>query len=157
MHEYVLESQKIKVCMWNQKGPKSNQISSISNRLVGYKWQLLEYASGVPRGRGEDSPPPEIGKIVVEIWCYLPEVYTLGAESDIQEIFSKKLWKKSIFHRDFDQKSQNFLEVFQNSLHFWSKRAKFCRHLAKFYLPNRNPALDLDYLAFFYKLHSIFS
>ena len=32
----------------------------------------------------ERSPPPEIGKIVVEIWCYLPEVYTFGAESEIQ-------------------------------------------------------------------------
>ena len=32
-------------------------------------------------------PPPEIGKIVVEIWGYLPEVYTFGAESEIQEIF----------------------------------------------------------------------
>ena len=36
-------------------------------------------------------PPPETGKIVVEIWYYLPEVYTFGAESEIQEIFSKKL------------------------------------------------------------------
>ena len=35
--------------------------------------------------------PPETGKIVVEIWGYLPEVYTFGAESEIQEIFSKKL------------------------------------------------------------------
>ncbi|KAF0147187.1 MAG: hypothetical protein FD143_3099, partial [Ignavibacteria bacterium] len=34
---------------------------------------------------------PETGKIVVEIWFYLPEVYTFGAESEIQEIFSKKL------------------------------------------------------------------
>ena len=36
-----------------------------------------------------ERPPPEIGKIVVEIWCYLPEVYTFGTESEIQEIFSK--------------------------------------------------------------------
>ena len=45
-------------------------------------------------GRGGDAgtfPPPETGKIVVEIWCYLPEVYTFGAKSEIQEIFSKKL------------------------------------------------------------------
>ena len=44
-------------------------------------------------GRGGERgnvPPPEIGKIVVEIWCYLPEVYTFGAEAEIQEIFSKK-------------------------------------------------------------------
>ena len=42
---------------------------------------------------GEDSPPPEIGKIVVEIWCYLAEVHTFGAESEIQEIFSKNCEK----------------------------------------------------------------
>ena len=53
--------------------------------------------SGVGRG-GErrNVPPPETGKIVVEIWCYLPEVYTFGEKSEIQEIFSKK-WKKVKF------------------------------------------------------------
>ena len=40
---------------------------------------------------GTFPPPLEIGNIVVEIWCYLPEVYTFGAESEIQEIFSKQL------------------------------------------------------------------
>ena len=34
-------------------------------------------------------PSPEIGKIVVEILSYLPEVYHFGAESEIQEIYSK--------------------------------------------------------------------
>ena len=43
------------------------------------------------QGGGREDRPPEIGKIVVEIWCYLPEVYTFGAESEIQEIFIKKL------------------------------------------------------------------
>ena len=42
-------------------------------------------------GGNAGTSPPETGKIVVEIWCYLPEVYTFGAESEIQEIFSKKL------------------------------------------------------------------
>ena len=36
-------------------------------------------------------PPLEIVKIVLEIWGYLPEVYTFEEESEIQEIFSKKL------------------------------------------------------------------
>ena len=49
--------------------------------------------SGVRRGGGGGGLPPEIGKIVVEIWCYLPEVYTFGAESEIQEIFSKNCEK----------------------------------------------------------------
>ena len=42
-------------------------------------------------GTPERPPPPEIGKIVVVIWCYLPEVYSFGAESESQEVFSKKL------------------------------------------------------------------
>ena len=62
---------------------------------------LNQYAVG---GEGGGGLPPEIGKIVVEIWCYLPEVYIFGAESEIQEIFSKNCEKKSIFHIDFDQK-----------------------------------------------------
>ena len=62
------------------------------------KFQIL-VASGVRRGGA-----PEIGKILVEIWCYLPEVYTFGAESEIQEIIVKIVKKKSIFHIDFDQK-----------------------------------------------------
>ena len=59
-------------------------------------------------GGGGRTPPPEIGNIVVEIWCYLPEVYTFGAESEIQEIFSRNCEKKSIFHIDFDQKISKF-------------------------------------------------
>ena len=51
------------------------------------------------RGMPERSPPPpEIGKIVVEIWCYLPGVYTFGEEAEIPEIFSEKV----NFPRDFD-------------------------------------------------------
>ena len=56
---------------------------------------FLHHPSGAPRSADAALlvalPPPEIGKIVVEIWCYLPEVYTFGAESEIQQIFSKKL------------------------------------------------------------------
>ena len=43
-----------------------------------------------------ERPAPEIGKIVVEIWCYLPGVYTSGEESEIQEIFSKNVKKGNI-------------------------------------------------------------
>ena len=34
-----------------------------------------------------------IGEIVVEIWFYLPEVYTFGEESEIQDVFSKNFEK----------------------------------------------------------------
>ena len=56
----------------------------------------------------ERLPPPEIGKIVVEIWCYHPEVYTLGEESEIQEIFSKKCEKSQFSLEILIKKSQNF-------------------------------------------------
>ena len=105
----------------------------------------------------ERSPLPEIGKIAVEIWCYLPEVYTLGEESEIQEIFSKKCEKSQFSLEILIKKSQNFLEIFQNFLHFLSKRARFCRRVAYFYLPNGNHASNLDDLAFFYKFQPIFS
>ena len=42
---------------------------------------LITVASG---GGNAGKIPPEIGKVVVEILCYLPEVYTFGAESEIQ-------------------------------------------------------------------------
>ena len=60
-------------------------MKSILNKILS-----VAYAGG---GGGGRTPPPEIGKIVVEIWCYLPEVHTFGAESDIQEIFSKNCEK----------------------------------------------------------------
>ena len=85
-------------------------------------------SSSVGRGGAPERPPPppEIGKIVVEIWSYLEEVYTFGEESKIQEICGKKCGKKSIFHRDFDQKISKFSWNFS---HFWSKRAKFCTQI----------------------------
>ena len=30
-------------------------------------------------------PSPELGKIVVENWCYLPGAYTFGEEAEIQQ------------------------------------------------------------------------
>ena len=43
------------------------------------------------QGGTPERPPPRIGKIVVEIWCYLPEVYIFEVEAEIQEVFSKNL------------------------------------------------------------------
>ena len=99
-------------------------------------------------------PPPEIGKIVVEIWFYLPEVYTFGAESEIQEIFSKKLWKKSIFHWDFNQKISKFSWKFSKISWFLVQTRNV---LQAWCLVNRNHSSDLDDIAFFYKFQSIFS
>ena len=54
--------------------------------------------------------PPEIGKIDVEIWCYHPEVYTFGAETELQEIFIRKLSKSTFSIEILIKKFQNFLE-----------------------------------------------
>ena len=54
---------------------------------------FIEPSSVVSGERRNVHPPPEIGKIVVEILCYLPEVYTFGEESEIQEIFRNKCEK----------------------------------------------------------------
>ena len=40
-------------------------------------------------GERRNVPHPEIGRIVVENWCYFRELYTFGEEVEIQEIFSK--------------------------------------------------------------------
>ena len=86
--------------------------------------------SSVGRGGERRNVPLEIGKIVLENWWYIPEVYTFGEELEIQEIFGKKLWKFSILHRDFDQKPLNFHENATGFLHFWSKCAKHCMPVA---------------------------
>ena len=53
-------------------------------------------------------PPPEIGKIVVEIWYYLSLVYILSERKQNSKEYFVKIVKKSIFHRDFDQKITKF-------------------------------------------------
>ena len=93
-----------------------------------------EGASSVGGGGGRRNvrPPPEIGKVVVEIWCYLPEVYeyTFGEESEIQKVFSKKCKKSQFSIEILIKKSQDFLETFQNFLHFWSNPAEFCTQVS---------------------------
>ena len=54
--------------------------------LIKYQW---------PReggtGSGNVPPIPNRKKIVVEKWCYLPEVYIFGEEAELTEKFSEKL------------------------------------------------------------------
>ena len=66
-------------------------ISKISNIPF---FKTNSECSSVGGGRTpEGSSRPEIGKIGVEIWSYLPHVYSFGYESEIQEIFSKNVKK----------------------------------------------------------------
>ena len=55
------------------------------------------------------------------------------------------------------KKSQIFLKNFKIFYIVSSKRARFCRHLAKFNLPSGNHSSNHDDLQFFYKFLSIFS
>ena len=88
------------------------------------------------RGEGRNvPPPPEIGKIVVEILCYPPEVCTFWTESEIQEIFSKKLWKKSIFLRDFDEKISKFSWNFSKFSSFLVQTRRVLKVLLSFTCP----------------------
>ena len=116
-------------------------------------FHLLPVASGGGGERWNVSPHPETGKIVVPVWCSLPEVYTFGEESEIQEILSKNV-KKVNFYRDFAQKIlKNFLEIFQNFLRFFLNAQNFA-HLI--FLPDGNHSSIVDDLSFFYKFQSIF-
>ena len=95
-------------------------------------------------------PPPEIGKIVVEIWCYLQEVYTFGAESEIQEILSKKWEKGQFFIEILIKKSQNFLLNLSKLSSFLGQKRKVLQaaslHLAaqsKSFIRSRCPCIFL--------------
>ena len=60
--------------------------STPTNSIARMSKKMIRIASG---GGTPERPPPEIGKIVVENWCYLPEVYTFGEEAEISEILGK--------------------------------------------------------------------
>ena len=51
-------------------------------------------------------------------------VYPFGEEAEIQDIFSKH-YEKVNCHRDLDKKTQNFLENFQDFLHFCPNSSNF--------------------------------
>ena len=79
-----------------------------------YQWR--REGGGTP-----ELPPPETGKIVVEIWCYLPEVNTFERSQKSKKYLVKNCEKSQFSIEILIKKSQNFLEDFHNSLHFWSK------------------------------------
>ena len=64
---------------------------------ISFRYTQIQHRREGGRVERRNVPPPEIGKIVLEIWCYLPEIYTFGAEPEIQEIYSKKIVKKVNF------------------------------------------------------------
>ena len=78
--------------------------------------------------------PPRNRKKIVEKRCYLLEMYTFGKEAEIPEILVKN-YKKSIFHRDFDQKISNYLEILLNCLLFGVTQQNFAGRFLNFLCP----------------------
>ena len=78
------------------------------------------------KGKG-NIPPSRNRENVVEIWCYIPEVYTrtFGSETESIDKCSEKFWKMSIFHRDFDQKISKYALQFSNISSFKVQTRKF--------------------------------
>ena len=91
----------------------------------------LSVASG---GGTSERPPPENAKIVVEIWCYLAEVYTFGVDSEIQEIFDKM--RKSRFSIEIlIKKSKGFLKMFRIFFVFGPHAQSYACMLLRFRCP----------------------
>ena len=84
--------------------------------------------SGVGKGGTYGAPPPPPKpKKVVEKWC--SSKGTLREEAEIQEICRKNYEKRQFSIEILIKKSQNFLELFQNYLRFWSTHAKNFEHM----------------------------
>ena len=86
----------------NQKSSRNAQAIPLWDSFTTYSLKdfLPLYGSIVGRvGERRNAPPPEIAKIVGEIWCYLPEVYTFGEESEIQEFLVKNSEKLAFYSK----------------------------------------------------------
>ena len=109
----------LKILRFLSKLSGKSTFTDMFDTFVWKLYKLWKYIFAVVYGGGTPEPPPEIGKNVVENWCYPPMVYTFGKEAELQEILSKNC-----------EKSQFSIEIiinkFQNFLHFWSKRARLC-------------------------------
>ena len=63
-------------------------------------------------------PSPEIGKIALEIWCYLAQVYTLGEKPENQEVINKTRANLEFFKRFLPKNLKSFLKTFKMILIF---------------------------------------
>ena len=101
--------------------------------------------------------PLKSEKIVVEIWCYLPEVYTFREEAELQEIFIRNLWKKSISIEIFNQKISKFSRNFSRFSSFLVQTRRVLQAPC-LVLPAQSKSFIRSQLpCFFYKFPSIFS
>ena len=108
-------------------------------------------------GTPERSLPPKSEKLLQKSGVIFQR-YIVSERSQKSKKYLAKNCEKSQFSIEIlIKKSQNVIENFQYSLHFWSKRARFCRQVAYFYLSSGNLSSNLNEHAFFYKFNQIFS
>ena len=87
-------------------------------------------------GGTPERPPPEIGKIVVEIWCYPPEVYTPSERSQKSKKYLVKNCGKSQFSIEIlIKKSQIFFKFFKNLVFSAPNAQSFAGTLLSFTCP----------------------
>ena len=117
--------------IWNLKDIYEREVNINPNIII-----IKGNTSSFVRKWTPERPLPEIGKIVIENWCYLPGVYTFQNEAEIQEILSNKLWKSQFsieiliknilkicsIYRNFSYKTgifraENF-EILKKLIHF---------------------------------------
>ena len=85
-------------------------IKWVSKSKLQKKIKIMSAVSGVGKGKqGERSPAPTPKpEKVVDIWCYLRGYILSEKRQKSSKNLVKNYFKKSIFLRDFDQKSATF-------------------------------------------------
>ena len=101
----------------------------ISSLILGSKYDI----SGVGRGGGcRNAPPPKSKKLLQKSGVIFQRSILSGRSHKSEKYLLKHCEKNQFSIEILIKKSQYFLEIFQNYLHFWSKRAKFANRLLSF-------------------------
>ena len=112
------------------KSSKGRNFSSVEFNEACQKSRIhlltLNYR-GALKGRGKLPPNRQI---VVEKWCYFPELYKLTKVLEDR----REHGKKSIFYSDFGMYILKFSQKFQTLIGFLPRRAKICRWVSLFLL-----------------------
>ena len=118
---------------WTMKADEKKEKLGKRNHCWLCQWfiQTPPRDQGAPaRGRGKLPPPPETKKIVVEKWCYFPDLYNMTGPWRWDRKWIKIQFSIEIFICKF----QNLLIKFQSPLVFSRNAQKFAARFLKFYL-----------------------